>query len=76
MVDNWIDCPHCGKNVISFPDECRSCGRDMRFLPDGSPNLAQQNKYLKVMQVGSFVDKALFTVILAAFAGLALRYFF
>jgi hypothetical protein len=76
MVDNWIDCPHCGRNVASFPDECRSCGKDLRFLPDGSPNPAQENKFLKAMQAGSFVDKAVFAVILLMFAGLVLRFLF
>ena len=73
MVDNWIDCPHCGRNVTSYPDECRSCGKDLRFLPDGSPNPGQENKYLKAMQAGSFVDKIVFMVILIVFAGLAVR---
>ena len=76
MVDNWIDCPHCGENVIAFPDECRSCGKDLRILPDGSPNPGQENKYLKAMQVGSSVDKAVFMVILIIFAGLFLRFLF
>lgn len=76
MVDNWIDCPHCGRNVTSFPDECRSCGKDLRFLPDGSPNPGQENPYLKAMQVGSVVDKAFFAVILIICAGLFLRFLF
>lgn len=76
MVDNWIDCPHCGRNVTSFPDECRSCGKDFRFLPDGRPNPGQQNKYLKTMQAGGIVDKAVFVVILVLFAGLLLRFLF
>lgn len=76
MVDNWIDCPHCGRNVVSYPDECRSCGKDLRYLPDGRPNPGQQNRFIKAMQVGSFIDKAVFAVILLVFAGLILRFLF
>ena len=76
MVDNWIDCPHCGRNVISYPDESRACGKDMRILPDGRRNPGQENKHLKAMQVGSVVDKIVFMVILVVFAGLALRFLF
>ena len=46
MVDNWIDCPHCGKNVIAFPNECRACGKDLRYLEDGSQNPGQTNPWL------------------------------
>jgi len=76
VVDNWIDCPHCGRNVISYPDECRACGRDMRILPDGRRNPGQENRHLKAMQVGSVIDKIVFMVILVVFAGLALRFLF
>lgn len=76
MVDNWIDCPHCARNVISYPDECRSCGKDMRVLPDGRKNPGQENRYLKAMQVGSAVDKIVFMAILVVFAELALRFLF
>lgn len=74
MVDNWIDCPHCGRNVISYPDSCSACGLDKRVLPDGSPNPGQENRFLKAMQVGSVVDKAVFAVILVVFAVLVLRH--
>jgi hypothetical protein len=76
VVDNWIDCPHCGRNVISYPDECRACGKDMRILPDGRRNPGQENRHLKAMQAGSAVDKIVFMVILVVFAGLALRFLF
>ena len=46
MVDNWIDCPHCAKNVIAFPNECRACGKDLRYLEDGSQNPGQTNPWL------------------------------
>jgi hypothetical protein len=76
MVDNWIDCPHCGRNVISYPDTCSACGKDKTVLPDGRPNPGQENKFLKAMQAGSFIDKAVFAVILLMFAGLVLRFLF
>ena len=46
------------------------------WKPDGSPNPGQENEYLKAMQVGSSVDKAVFMVILIIFAGLFLRFLF
>jgi hypothetical protein len=76
MVDNWIDCPHCGRNVISYPDECSVCGRDKRILPDGRPNPGQENRFLKAMQAGSIVDKIVFAVILLVFAGMIVRSWF
>lgn len=74
MVDNWIDCPHCGRNVISYPDTCRSCGKDLRVLADSSPNPGQVNQHLEAMQVGSSVDKVIFMIVLIIFAGLFLRF--
>ena len=62
MVDNWIDCPHCGKNVISFPDECSSCGKDLRFLPDGRPNPRQTNHSVKAFQIVGGPEKWLIAV--------------
>jgi hypothetical protein len=76
MVDNWIDCPHCGRNVISYPDRCSVCGGDKTVLPDGSPNPGQENKFLKAMQVGSVFDKGIFAVGLLLFAGLIVRSWF
>jgi hypothetical protein len=67
MVDNWIDCPHCGKNVISYPNECRSCGRDLRYLPDGSPNAGQTNRYLKTFQIVGGPEKWLIVFFLLVF---------
>jgi hypothetical protein len=76
MVDNWIDCPHCGCNVISYPDACSACGGDKRVLPDGSPNPGQENKFLKAMQVGSAVDKIVFVVLFLIFVSLLVRFWF
>ena len=36
VVDNWIYCPHCGKNVTSFPDGVGPAAR-IADMSDGSP---------------------------------------
>ena len=67
MVDNWIDCPHCGKNVTSFPDECRSCGKDLRYMSDGSPNPDKTNQHVKAFQIVGRPEKWLITAAIVFF---------
>lgn len=67
MVDNWIDCPHCGKNVPAYPDECSHCGGDLRYLPDGSPNPGQTNKHIKAFQIVGGPEKWLITAAIILF---------
>lgn len=76
MIDSWIDCPHCGTNVTAILDRCTRCNGDLKHLPDGRPNPGQQNRFIKAMQVGKFVDKAVFMVVLIVFALLILRFLF
>ena len=76
MIDSWINCPHCGTNVTATLDNCTHCGGNLKVLPDGRRNPDQENKFIRAMQVGNFVDKAVFVVILLVFLGLILRFLF
>jgi hypothetical protein len=76
VIDSWINCPHCGTNVTATRDDCTRCGGDLKTLPDGSPNPAQTNQFVKAMQIGNVIDKAVFVVVLLIFAGLLVRFLF
>lgn len=76
MIDSWINCPHCGTNVTATLDSCTRCGGDLKTLPDGSKNRDQENKFIKAMQIGNIVDKAVFVIVFLVFVGLGLRFLF
>lgn len=72
MIDSWINCPHCGTNVTAILDRCTRCNGDLKHLADGSPNPGQENRFIKALQIGNVVDKAVFIVVFILFAGLIL----
>ena len=76
MIDSWINCPHCGTNVTATLNRCTRCRGDLKTLPDGSRNPDQENRFIKAMQVGNFVDKTVFMVVLLIFVGLFVRFLF